>query len=145
MDKKETIKDMLEHYNDIEADIKNKKYAIINTNFMTKDAGISCYDNIGSQKDFFVESSLELHVVNKDEKIRNLQNEIELLIAKRDMLDAYINTLKPVSKQIIELCYKNQWTEEKVAEYLQMQPMGVHKSKISSIKTIQKLYEKNRG
>ena len=64
----ETIKEMLEHYNEIEADIKDKKYAIINTNFMTKDASTSCYDNLGSQRDFYVESSLELHIVNKAEK-----------------------------------------------------------------------------
>lgn len=141
----ETIKEMLEHYNEIEADIKDKKYAIINTNFMTKDASTSCYDNLGSQRDFYVESSLELHIVNKAEKISNLESEIELLKAKRDMLDGYINTLKPVAKQIIELCYKSQWTEEKTAYQLEMQPMGVHKSKIASIKKMQKLYDKNRN
>ncbi len=141
----ETIKEMLEHYNDIEADIKDKQYAIINLNYMTKDASTSSYDNAGNQRDFYVESSLELHIVNKDEKIKNLENEIELLKAKRDMLDGYINTLKPVAKQIIELCYKEQCTEEQTAKHLEMQVSGVHKSKISSIEKIQKLYEKNRG
>ena len=61
---------MLEHYNDIEADIKDKKYAIINTNFMTKDASTCNYDNTGNQRDFYVESSLELHIVNKERKIK---------------------------------------------------------------------------
>ena len=30
--------------------LKIKKYAIINTNFMTKDASTSCYDNLGREK-----------------------------------------------------------------------------------------------
>lgn len=140
----ETIKDMLEHYNDIEADIKDKQYAIINLNFMTKDASTSSYDNVGNQRDFYVESSLELHIVNKNEKIYNLENEIELLKAKREMLDGYINTLKPVAKQVIQLYYISQWTEQRVADRLQMQVSGVQKSKTASLEKMQKKYEENR-
>ena len=111
---------------------------------MTKDASTSCYDNLGSQRDFYVESSLELHIVNKAEKISNLESEIELLKAKREMLDGYINTLKPVAKQIIELYYKDQLTEQQVADRLQMQVSGVQKSKTASLEKMQKKYEKNR-
>jgi hypothetical protein len=143
-DNKETIKYMLEHYNDIEADIRDKKYAIINVENMTKDASTSNYSGVGSQRDFYVESSNLLFIANRDEKLRKLQNEIKVLELKRDMLDGYINILKPVAKQIIELCYKSQWTEEKTAEYMKMQSMGVHKSKIASIEKMQKIYEKNR-
>ena len=76
-----------------------------------------------------MESSLELHIVNKNEKIYNLENEIELLKAKREMLDGYINTLKPVAKQVIQLYYISQWTEQRVADRLQMQVSGVQKVK----------------
>jgi RNA polymerase sigma factor (sigma-70 family) len=138
------IKEMLEHYNDIEADIKDKQYAIIKLNNMTKDASTASYSNAGNQRDFYIDSSLELFVINKDEKIRNLEKEIELLKAKRDMLDGYINTLKPVAKQIIELYYKEQLTEQQVADRLEMQVSGVQKSKTASLEKMQKKYEENR-
>lgn len=138
------IKEMLEHYNDIEADIRDKKYAIINLNNMTKDASTVSYSNAGNQRNSYVESSLELFVANKDEKITNLEREIELLKAKRDMLDGYINTLKPVARQIIELCYKEKLTEQQVADRLQMQVSGVHKSKIASLEKMQNKYIENR-
>ena len=39
------IKEMLQNYNDYLAELKNKKYALINVQTMTKDGGTCSYSN----------------------------------------------------------------------------------------------------
>ena len=111
------IRQMLEEYNDTIFKIELLRKKIIDAKAEPVTVGSMDYGRVKTQKNFFVESSLENNVIKNQDNIKDWQQQIESLCQEIKLIDMAIGILKDYNKSVIRMKYIERKTTRSIANY----------------------------
>ena len=113
------MEEKLLEYNGLIAEIKRLEYEIIKLQNEEIQPNSPILDPTGVRPKGFVESSVEKRVVSRNDRINELQKQIQEKKAEKEYIEAKLALLKPIERKTIELKYFKNLNDEDIMQEIQ--------------------------